>query len=741
MKKNNLLVFFTLVLFLCSCACAVPFEFPSPSGETVIRVDSKAGDWERRAADDLAYYLGEITEETPEVVSGPGSHGTTIWVGRLALAKNRRLRALIKSVEKKQPVARADAIAFVVEDGDLYLAGSNDDSHYFAAVEILRRWGCRWYLPTDFGECVPRRHTVALKEQEYAYAPPFEVRGYWVSWLGDKTDYEAFGRRNFMNQIRPGGGGAHRTPPELHQAESLLSDRYIEAWVERLGAAYQKGEDSSIAMPDTVIKLENAEDLKWVAGIWDKSFLANSVTDLYLELYNRVGFELARRFPESSSLLGFLAYTNMTLPPQRVRETAGNLICYLAPIDVDPNHSLLDPRSPLKGDFGGALASWAKVMDGRVIVYDYDQSMLVWRDLPNPSHHVVANDVKEYRRLGILGVTTESRSAYATTFLNLYFRGQLYWNPDLDLERELADFYPKFYGPAAGVMSAYWSTIYRAWRETDVTEHEYFVAPAVYSDRTVRHLEAVLKEIEGIPLEEPFLSRTEFTRTGFQVLKNYMEMVRLASREARYEEAVAAGERGLMAREALAEMSPLFTTYNKMGEKGAAWWPGEVELYRELAFQVASGRTLLAPLEWSFALDPHDEGMWRGWGDSMPAERRTVTVDRYLQAQGVLMSNGRPYSGYGWYEFDIELESGQWKFVLPGILGEAWLYFDGRLVGYREAHPLWWSSDYRFLWEVELPETSIKARHRITLRVPMTLHLSGVFRRPYFWSSNLEATK
>jgi hypothetical protein len=59
--------------------------------------------------------------------------------------------------------------------------------------------------------------------------------------------------------------------------------------------------------------------------------------------------------------------------------------------------------------------------------------MLVWRDLPNPSHQAFAFAVKHYARAGILGIGTESRGATATTFLNLFLRGQLMWNPDADV--------------------------------------------------------------------------------------------------------------------------------------------------------------------------------------------------------------------------------------------------------------------------------------------------------------------
>ena len=63
------------------------------------------------------------------------------------------------------------------------------------------------------------------------------------------------------------------------------------------------------------------------------------------------------------------------------------------------------------------LYRWAEVMQGRVVIYDYDQGMLVWRDVPNPSIGAVRQDVKHYKKAGILGVSTESRNAIATTFL------------------------------------------------------------------------------------------------------------------------------------------------------------------------------------------------------------------------------------------------------------------------------------------------------------------------------------
>jgi hypothetical protein len=72
-----------------------------------------------------------------------------------------------------------------------------------------------------------------------------------------------------------------------------------------------------------------------------------------------------------------------------------------------------------------------------------------------------------------------------------------------------------------------------------------------------------------------------FTELSFAVIENYLAMQRAVS-GLDFQAAIAAGERGLAAREELTQMNPTFTTYKNIGEHGAAWWPGEVQQYRDL---------------------------------------------------------------------------------------------------------------------------------------------------------------
>lgn len=58
------------------------------------------------------------------------------------------------------------------------------------------------------------------------------------------------------------------------------------------------------------------------------------------------------------------------------------------------------------------------------------------------------------------------------------------------------DFYAKFFGPAQAPMRDYWSAIFDAWRKTIVTEHEYFIAPAIYTPELIERLGVSLQQAE-----------------------------------------------------------------------------------------------------------------------------------------------------------------------------------------------------------------------------------------------------
>lgn len=765
---NNLL---PLLLFVLAPDDLVVAENGASTATIVISAAASAD--EKLAAADLARAIELMSGAKVPVGAAPGG-GPVFLIGAAALEADPTLKDALVRVAKKDPILRAEAIVLRRKGRQVLLAGFDERSHGYAVMELLKRWGCRWYLPTELGECIPEKPRLTVPDLDVAYAPPFEVRKYWISWNGDNAGEADFKRRNFFNNEGvPNGHALDKFVAELvPKGKSsfnvpISEDKTLDHVAAKVSDAFGRGEKIMMGMEDGVYDSDSARDRQLIAGLRDKYYLSSSLTDAFFEFYNGVSRRLLAKHPQSTSKIGFLAYANLTIPPQRNVVAEKPLVAYLAPIDIDPIHGMDDPRSPPKQELKAMLYRWAQVMQGRLVIYDYDQNMMVWRDVPNPSHHAFRSDVQHYRKAGILGVDTESRNAIATIFLNLYFRGLLCWNPDADVDAELDAFYPAFYGPAAAPMKKYWSAIYEAWKNTRVTEHEYFLLPAVYPRSLVEELRKSLAEAEQAAsvltgktrTEKLIQDRMKFTRLSFDVLDQATAMVKAAATDVDYAAAAAAGDKALAAREKLTEMNGTLTTYKRIGEHGAAWFPGEVAQYRNLAALTDGTKgTLVAklPLEWAFRRDPHDTGLASGWAfqepdlawwkaqkdagsfdshQNNPGHWELMRTDLYLQAQGLVSPDHHSITGHGWYHtsFPVEDPKAKLHLLFPGVFNQCWLYVNGYLVGHRPQKEPWWHNDYAFQWDVDLSGALKAGSNSVTLRFHNPHHFGGMFRRPFLY--------
>jgi hypothetical protein len=735
-------------------------------------VAADAGPWEKKAAADLSKYVGLMSGATVPVVNVAPASGPAIIVGRAAIAADRGMAAALKRAGKAHPVVQSDVVAVRRVGQRLYIAGSNDESHYFAASWLLQQWGCRWYMPTAFGEVVPEHSRLSVGALDFVYAPPFEIRRYWISWNGDRTGLDEFQRRNFMSAATMPGSGhaldqytADIAPPGgTHFNVPFAAPRTAEHVAAKADADYAAGKDINLAIADgDYSNLDPADQA--LAGDYDPYMLAPSLSDAMMMLYNSVGRILHHRHPHSRSLIGGMAYANVTRPPLRVQAAAPNLVMWIAPIDIDPNHAMDDPQSSPKREYRDMVERWSRVLGGRLAVYDYDQGMLVWRDIPNPSQQVFARDAKIYRDLNILGIQTESRGALSTTFINLFFRGQLMWNPDADVQALLREFYPGFYGPAAAPMERYWRRIFSVWDETAVTEHEYPAIPAIYTPALIDALrvdleggEAMLRNVSrGDRNADLYAERLRFTRATFDMLAAYVATVTAAARDADYGAAATAGKQALEAQRALRAINPLFTTGLAGGEDGPAWLAGEVGQYAALQALTdgTKGRLVTRlPLDWRFKVEAPLPSSWRYTGPEGPAVDdsrlaiedvsgdgwRTARSDLYLQAQGILAKEGQSALGHFWYRSKVDVgtakPSGKLHLMFPGLFNEAWLYVNGKPVAHRDYKEPWWRMDYRFEWDVDVSGLLHAGSNDIALREFNPHHFGGMFRRPFLYRPN-----
>ncbi len=791
MKRQVTFLVFTLFLFgFCGRAFAAVAGGPgdeltiAKNGKViaVVVVSANAGQHEQQGAEDLAKYIRLMCGDTPKIVEKlPGAHTPALVVGQAALNAMPKMKGRIAAKLKKNPYLRVDGIAVVRDGNRVFLAGNHDMAHYYAVAELLSRWGCRWYTPTEFGQCIPEERNLSVGKLDHVYSSPFEIRSYWISWVGDNAGRDDFQLRNMMTgreQMPPTGHALGKYTKGLGKGTFNFpitdpnSAKHVASKVE---AQFASGKNFSLGMEDGSYSSDYPKDQKLIKLQYDKYFMRESVSDPMLELYNNIAKHLQAKHPRSQSKMGFLAYANMTIPPVRVMTAERSLYCELAPIDIDPIHGMDDPQSPPRHEYKQFMYKWASVMQGRLAIYDYDQGMLVWRDIPNPSHMAFRQDVQHYRKAGVLGVNTESRNAIATIFLNLYFRGQLMWNPDADVDALLDEFYHIFFGPAAEPMREYWTAIYDAWGNSIVTEHEYFVFPAIYTPEVMQILDKKIVEAEqamaalkgrgnGLSRNEKlYVDRMRFMRYSYDITSGYYKMTRAASRDCDYPAAVRHGERALAVRDKLTDMNGIFTTYRgyNVEKKGYAWWPGEVRQYRELLPLVngTKGQMIAKlPLELPFRRDDDDSGLKKGYANQQvdltewnakntsltPDNRKDwgdawemVRADIYPHAQGVRHRDRQSYTGTLWYRLDSNFKpadaTGSVKLKFPGVFSECWLYVDGKEVAHRKVNPIWWYNDYRFEWEVDLTGKVKPGQNKIALRVNNPHHFGGIFRRPFFY--------
>ncbi len=146
--------------------------------DAVICLSAEAAGQERQAAEDLARTIELMSGARPAIVTDPtaiaaalGEDLPVFVLGELALDTLPALREALREVVPPTRVRReGDAIVLRRDGNRVYLAGINERSHYFAVTRLLNRWGCYWYMPTAFGECIPERPTLTLSDLNEIHA-------------------------------------------------------------------------------------------------------------------------------------------------------------------------------------------------------------------------------------------------------------------------------------------------------------------------------------------------------------------------------------------------------------------------------------------------------------------------------------------------------------------------------------------------------------------------------------------
>ena len=534
--KKALSLLLTFLLFFCvagpSLAAGDAETLLASGGRTdyVIVVGENASATERTAADTLADYLGRITgADFPVVTDAESPHDKEIVVG----VTNRDAEAGIDRTGYDE-----DTVRIVTRGKKLFLTGGEKRGAIYAVYTYLEdRLGCRWF--THELTVTPENAAPALGAIDYTYTPPFKLRQTYWMFSTMYPDYCVSHKLHGIMAYVPdemGGGRWDMVINSVHTMSSIIPYSLFDEHPEYFGMDDNGNRTTSrqpcFSNPD-VLRLTIAYALNFCAQ-YDTilSVSQNDGAD-FCRCPECVAYNKAHGGTDAASLLNFvnkvaaavdeaypgrrietLAYQNSQTPPTGLR-AADNVVVRLCSIYTCVLHDLTDRKCDSNKKFSDDLNAW-KIVADNLYIWDYSTNFQYYYALyPNLTH--LQSRYQYFRDCGVDAVFDHGCGdvTVAGEFheLRTYLVCRLLWNPDTDIERDIAEFCAAYYGAAADDVIEFikqFETRVQGYNPLSVkTSHvscsdggENLEANTSLTETDIRKLDALLADAAAKPLNE-----------------------------------------------------------------------------------------------------------------------------------------------------------------------------------------------------------------------------------------------
>ncbi|MHB9106311.1 MAG: DUF4838 domain-containing protein [Armatimonadota bacterium] len=688
----------------------------------------------RAAASDLQHYLEKISGAKLEILSDAMKINLigqpVILVGESNATKLLKLKyptGVTKDFNE-------DGYTIYCKGETLALVGNDAGPYHgteYAVFDLLNRLGARWFMPTAYGEYLPRLETVTVNELNVTERPDFRQRGWWQNSTPEMSAQDAeFRIRNRMQFNPPiiiAGDSSLRqwmpdaellkTKPELFakQADGSYSPHMINLThpdtprlvAEKMKAEMKKQVEKGVLIPQVSIAPDDGapidytpETMKNNSGFTELAGRLNvptevSISEEWFRFMNKVAEEVAKDYPDSLILTN--GYSNRNIPPEGVA-LHPNLGVMYAAIWADVLHPYNSPKSWQTNAKGQIMQRWCE-LNSRVYIYDYDMQMLVTGITPVPQVHNLRVNMPLMKKWGLAGFWSEARTTWMEEGIpTKYLRSRMMWDADLNVDAVLDEYFAAWYGKAAKPMKTFWGALEVAMESTDLLGHEDRVLPFVYTPELMIRLELAVREAEKLPTDARTREHVKIDRLILEHLKAYMAM-HAAEFDGKYAEAAKQGEAMWAIRGQLEKISPFLcitTSTNRYLNSGETYWGAQDRIahYRKVD-DMLTGKTgklvAMAPRQVKFRLDNADLGRIERWQDPGFSRKGWQTVDTckpfYLQVPGGLGERNFPYQGYMWYVFELNVPASAKDQPLtlysPIVVDDAWVWVNGTFAVHR----------------------------------------------------------
>ena len=739
------------------------------SGQTdyVIVIPAQPTSQERKAAEDLAQWLGEMTgAQFPIVSDAAPAAAREISVGR-----TNRLTAA------RLPQARADlgdeGYALGVAGERLFLLGGAKRGPIYAVYAFLEEdLGCRWYAGE--GSTLPRRRTLVCRPVPRAYRPPLLIRDPFYHDAFNAT-WSLRNRTNAPGAPVPEEWGGHVDYDGMfvHTFNTLLPpDRYFKEHPEYYSLLEGERRPVQLCLTNPeVVRLAAAHVLGVLAQNPHAEIISVSPNDggrhcqcpgcskldrengspagSLISFVNQVAAAVERQHP--GVWISTLAYLDTVDPPRRVRPRR-NVAIQLCNDLHSWRYPLVDFAAssfPESRRYRQAIIGWSRICRN-LHIWDYTVNFSHYL-APMPNLQVLAPSVRFYREHHVTGIMFQGNYQSLggeRTPLRTWVMAKLLWDPSRRVEDLVADFTWGYYREAAPALTAYYDLLDRAGREQGSAINEH--------GGGIRY-----------PMTTPFLSRDFLTQAAVLLdqaltlarspeIRRRVELERLALVYVKlcqgpqawgdeypalldHFEAVARRERITHLEEGPPDL-----------EHKLATWRQALRVHQELP-AVGKGEVTVLPLpaRWRFAPDPAGVGEQQGWAAPGCADSGWAWL-RTDQGTGWESQGFPDYAGAGWYRLALDLSPAldrpQLYLYFAAVDEEAWVYLDGRLVheftcaGTGLPPEITWRTPFSFDLRPHLPVGRRQAS--LAVRIYNRVGMGGIYQPVYLVAADrpLDAT-
>lgn len=428
----------------------------------------------KESVEDLAKYLEKISGAKLDIITEkPKSDDEylPLLVGDLATK-------VFGLPEKRSPYKQGWRL--VISKKGIGFIGESGEAVSYAIYELLDRLGCRWYMPSEMGEVIPKMDTISLPEMDISEVPATISRDIWYCT-------EDFKRRNRLGGLKVETGHALETSEYISKKQleeypewygevngkrsadgglcwgnPEVAETLADGIIKKLDQGYC--DSISLSPRDSIFFCECEKCKALDAGDWDKSMGRVSISDRFIHFCNQVVSRVTEKYPDV--LFGALAYVQYTRPPVGEKPHP-NLVTQIAPITYCRAHSMSNPNCLSRQDLCKIVEDWGKT--GAILsFYEYGYN-LAEVSAPNPMITKWSEDLPFLYANNIKLWSPETMPNFESVLPGLYLGIRMSWYTQADPKDILEEFFNLFYGSAAEQMKEYWYIIDDAW--TKVPEH------------------------------------------------------------------------------------------------------------------------------------------------------------------------------------------------------------------------------------------------------------------------------